>query len=622
MKTTHGNKLNSSSGGASIVEEWSSKDPYYLHGKDVLKELKEEGFRLLAWSKDLQDSARKSGTKLQIVPKAENVERVHKIENRLEPIEDTSYEQPPVVATSTFNLQETPAGTPSVREPFYYPPDMSHSDINRAILNLGGLPSNKSRFGSLHALEGNAPKDTSACTHVSPQYAHLLTVLQHKYTTLLRKFEEVNEQRMSYIEGIREYQAKLDNARALLQMHQKEFERVAKRAHELEEKNEELLLQVQELSHRSDSGDSPKNDDEDGSTHYDEEEKNERASVREKVVEVVYDDARGEGNGKKTNDLEEELNEKQKESERLHKSLELLRADMKKNMFELESGIQALYMYMLNATEVIRAAVEDEDEQNTIRKAFTVYDVLKNAVEAVGKLDVEPALENLEDDLRLGFRKQMNEMMETFAELGLKEPECRGCKDLKEKLKKVETDRSRLRNLMNRASGRGKDVGYKLQNLVYMEKLKKPVKVQLLKVGIFRNKFVDASIFIKGKTLVIKRKMGIKIQLTDILRVNFGYESLGYSKYANIIGGYPWNFFTICTKKGYLHFYDPVDSTLELWIAGINHIAGHSFANTEKDVRIRRVRMKILYHARLKGIPLHKLWIKAIRKAAAAGDYK
>ncbi|AFZ79763.1 hypothetical protein BEWA_026120 [Theileria equi strain WA] len=593
MKTNEGT-LDSSSGGFSMSEGTSSKDPYSLYGKDILKELKEEGSRLLAWSRELQNSARKSGTTLQVVPKVEKEEKIHRIENKLEPIEDTSYEQK---QATPFSLQGTPVDTPCAGEQFYYPLDMHHSDISRTISSLGGgTSSGSSKFGSINTLEEsvqNIPNFPPA----NPQYAHLLAVLQHKYTTLLRKFEEVNEQRMSYIEGIREYQAKLDNARSLLQMHQQEFERVAMRAKELEDVRIELLNQLKEAKDVKETVATIQVDNEE--------------PVKE-ICEDVHETKEEE-----TGEVEQQSKEKQKELDELYKTLEVFKSDVRAKVQSIENGLQALYMHMLNATEVVKATADE-----TATQAPTIYENIKGAINAAEKIPVEPALERLEDDLKLGFRKQLKEMMNAFAEIGLKEPDCQGCIESEKKIKQIEYERCRLKNMINRTSNRNKDVSQNLKNLIYTEKLKKPIKVQLLKIGLFKNKFVDASIFIKGKMLIIKRKMGIQIKLSDIIGVNFGYDSIGYSKYADMITGFPWNFFTICTKKGYLHFYNPVDSTLELLVAGLNLIAGQSTANNEKDVRIRRTRMKILYHAKLKGMPLHKLWIQAIRKAAAAGAYR
>ncbi|UVC54732.1 hypothetical protein MACJ_003702 [Theileria orientalis] len=103
------------------------------------------------------------------------------------------------------------------------PPVDSSSPIQGDLLSPGGntTPSNNARnFDQFQLNSLDTSQLAKEFPHLSGQndVHRLLMILYNNYKFVLKKYEELNEQKLSYIEGLKEYQYKLDNSNYLIQL--------------------------------------------------------------------------------------------------------------------------------------------------------------------------------------------------------------------------------------------------------------------------------------------------------------------------------------------------------------------------------------------------------------------
>ncbi|BAM40597.1 conserved hypothetical protein [Theileria orientalis strain Shintoku] len=159
-----------------------------------LDQLREEGCKLIQWSDDL---------KHQLPPNSVT---------------------PPNSGTSPCSKGLTsPAGHQNSLSPFPNPAVGSSSPMQADLSFPGGSNTPAHSVRNFNQFQLNS-LDTSQLAKEFPHLsgngdAHrLLMILYNNYRFVLKKYEELNEQKLSYIEGLREYQYKLDNSNYLIQL--------------------------------------------------------------------------------------------------------------------------------------------------------------------------------------------------------------------------------------------------------------------------------------------------------------------------------------------------------------------------------------------------------------------
>ncbi|GFE55176.1 hypothetical protein BaOVIS_025800 [Babesia ovis] len=457
-------------------------------------------------------------------------------------------------------------------------------------------------------IQNNAPPAIAATRE---GYREMLVSLQQKYNVVLRMFEEINEQRMSYIEGMQELQGHLDNARSVMQLQKAEIDRLSSRA----EYHESVAHQVANDLQRC----------------------NEALSERmrqeaELVNEIQEKQARIER-------LEADMAEQQLSVDSLTKRLEKAQfmpaisdnAEFKDCEYTYNQAIKALWDLVSKLGDSTLEELELEklttnaEETASLRYLETLFNMpltsqlltiyrQRFAIESRFQNDVRQLREANDREIEL-TNERAKQLIDTYA--------ARAMKADAENM----TVRSFLQTLLQRQTMR---TSGKVMARI-SKQLRIPTAVMLLEKSVIgRPYFRNTCVRVVGDDLQIGRVKGdnfsIKttIDIKDIFKIDFGFNSTSYILYNTLVVNkyiYPWQFFTIVTKSKEYHFICENDHLLDVLIIGLNlKIFPHRFNVGVVDIsqlRMLKAKTKMHYHCMKNNISHRRMWLNAIKKTIA-----
>eukprot|EP00371_Babesia_bovis_P003593 XP_001612240.1 hypothetical protein [Babesia bovis T2Bo] len=387
-------------------------------------------------------------------------------------------------------------------------------------------------------------------------YREMLISLQHKYSVVLRMFEEINEQRMSYVEGIEELQGNLDNARSVLQLQKAEItklnghlsyqENVTKKAlKDLERCNDELS---ESLRHED-----------------------ELKSTLQEKVDVI---------GR----LEADISEQQLSIDQLTKKINELsfmpkikdNTEFADSEFTYEQAIRALWDTMCklenpSLTEVdLKKLIEEGDIEAPLRYLETLYKMpMTNLLFTIYRYRFTIESKYLND-----FR-QMREDAE----------------------RKVEITNERAQQLIDTYAARVIQANAENHSVVA-----------------FLNRLLNRRTIAANSKLMARIDKSIhKIDFG----YNSGSYIL-YHELVDAPDVYPWHFFSIATSAKEYHMICVNDHLLDVLVLGLKQkFISHRFNSGPLDIsqmRLLKAKTKLHYYCMKEGISEHRMWLQAIKK--------
>lgn len=137
--------------------------------------------------------------------------------------DDLKHQLPPNPSTPAHSGSGTlRAGQQNGVSTFPNPAVASSNPVPGDLLALGNKtpPNNARNFNQFQLNSLDTSQLAKEFPHLSGQndVHRLLMILYNNYKFVLKKYEELNEQKLSYIEGLKEYQYKLDNSNYLIQL--------------------------------------------------------------------------------------------------------------------------------------------------------------------------------------------------------------------------------------------------------------------------------------------------------------------------------------------------------------------------------------------------------------------
>ncbi|KAK2195254.1 Pleckstrin homology domain [Babesia duncani] len=584
----------------------------------ILDELKEEGARLLAWSYDLKK--RKDCDVLlntQSEPERDPVRDalLHAFDYQ-DPIKKKEKEKLIAEKSKGLETEKLIGSGPNVAPGVLVYPDVDTTDIVTPVRHM--VPKYKIPL-DVEINESNGHADFMVEAR-DDNYREVLCALQQKYAIILRKFDEVNEQRMSYMEGMDEIQAHLDNSRAVIQLQRHELVASKEKAIELEHKQEHAVAEIKQLKN----------------TLHD-------VSNRERFYSESLD---------KANSQLHELN-----SNLTHATLQI--SDLQQQIVELG------YMPKLPGTieteePIVRytfsEAVDDLHKFHAMLKAAPLENTSVEGVDEWLKNTMSelPALSHLEALYDVAVTKDA--AMIIYNRLSRSEARIQDYKDSFEKQR--ELDESRSRQIIESYAARIHQSNaecFKLksmltslhQNLALTVNRDLPDKHTIGKImakcknpavfGMYVKPFwgkgrfkkcvlmMDKGIIYMGKANSSGEYFKVKstVPISDLTRVNYGYHSHSWTLYAAASGKnktnlFPWQFFTIYTVKREFHLLCASEAVLESWILSLNYqTSDRCFGQSVTDtgaLRLLRAKMKLFHYTKKRGISHRKMWLEAIKK--------
>ncbi|CDR93759.1 hypothetical protein, conserved [Babesia bigemina] len=445
-------------------------------------------------------------------------------------------------------------------------------------------------------------------------YREMLTALQQKYTVVLRMFDEINEQRMSYIEGLHELQGHLDNARSVMQLQKAEIAKLNGRA----QHHEAAARQVAKDLERC----------------------HEALSVR------MRHEAQLEAQVREKDEFIQDL---MSETETLKASVGTLNERIRSLSFMPELAGNAEFAGMsYTYGDAVMELQELINKLSTCDLAQSEFDgmveTLQQKTGALRYLETLikcPLTSNLAD-----FYRQRFILADRFKDEVLKIHE--------DKEKELERNYERTQQLIDTYAARvhqanADSLSARTLLETYVRRttmcaappvstskvaarvakaLRAPVEVMIAErplVGAphFRTTYVrvtdDALNFcrVKAEKLSVKSSVPLK----DIRKLEFGYNSASYIFNHNLVKpgeAFPWHFFTLVTAKREYNMLCTDDTMMDVIYIGINHrIAGQCFMVNVVDIsrmRLLRAKTKLHWHCQTHNITPRRMWLNAIRK--------
>ncbi|ORM41607.1 uncharacterized protein BXIN_2678 [Babesia sp. Xinjiang] len=391
-------------------------------------------------------------------------------------------------------------------------------------------------------------------------YQEMLVSLQHKYSVVLRMFEEINEQRMSYIEGIQELQGHLDNARSVMQLQKAEISRLKSNSEYHESVAREAAKEAEHCTAVL-------------TEHVQHEEQLEN-ELEEKTIYIQQ--------------VETELVEQRESVKALTERIRELgfmpklsdNKEFKDAEYTYSQAIETLWNIMtkLSAPKISEAELESFVSPETASTAPLRY------LETLLKM---PLTTQLVDIYRYRFdmERRFNSDVKRIRE---------------DKDKELERNNERAKQLIDTYAART------LQANAENMAVRAFLQTSLHRCTLRRNGEVVARIE------------------KDIYKIDFGFHSSSYILHHELIKEqdiYPWHFFSITTRTREYNMVCRNDKFLDVLIIGINlkimpkrfsvGIVGIS------QMRLLRAKTKLHYHCMVHNISYHRMWINAIKKTVA-----
>lgn len=460
----------------------------------------------------------------------------------------------------------------------------------------------------------NAPLVANATRE---SYREMLVALQQKYTVIMRMFEEINEQRMSYIEGLRETQGHLDNARSVMQLQKVEITKLrailTSRECTLEGVRDELNhfkeLLEEHVRHETELED----------------------ALQDKQERLNCMAAENSNLNRRIGDLADSL-EKMSFMPTVNGIPEFqdMKFTYRDALRELEEFMTALFSKDLTEEELNNMVEEKKKLTGPLRYMEAVIDI--------------PITDTLVEYYRKRFalEEQYNKKLAIMREE--QEREIQRNREMTQQL--VDTYAARIhqanadslnaKNLLEAYARRAacksaSSVEKSKMNEKILKQLSVCINVYLLdKTMMGKEVFKDISFRVINKVCQLGREKGKEIvpkhefHVKDIQRLDFGIMSSAYILHRNAsksVELLPWQFFTITTNQREYHMGCPNDNLLDVVIIGLNRMmlsTGFMVGALEiSRMRIMRAKMRLHHYCVTNNISHKRMWLNAIDKTVA-----
>ncbi|GBE61082.1 hypothetical protein, conserved [Babesia ovata] len=464
---------------------------------------------------------------------------------------------------------------------------------------------------SVRDICGSAPLVANATRE---GYREMLTALQQKYTVVLRMFEEINEQRMSYIEGLHELQGHLDNARSVMQLQKAEIAKLNDRAQHHEAAARQVAKDLDRchealsarMRHEAQLEDQLREKDEhiEGLVSESEGLKASISSLNERVRSLSFmpklsESAEFAGLSYTYGDAVKELQEL---IDRLS-TCELGQAEFDGMIATLQQKAGAL-RYL----ETLINCPLTSNLADFYRQRFVLADRFKNEVIKIH--------EDKEIELKRNYEKTQ-QLVDTYAA----------------RIHQANADSLSARTLLHTYVRRttmcaAPPVSTSKVAGRVAKQLRSPVAVMIAErplVGAahFRSTYLRVTDNELHFCRIKAEKFSVKttVSLKDIRKLDFGFNSSSYIFHHNLVKPdevFPWHFFTLVTAKREYNLLCTNDNMMDVIYIGLNHrIAGRCFMVNVTDIsrmRLLRAKTKLHWHCLKHNITPRRMWLNAIKK--------
>ncbi|GIX63414.1 uncharacterized protein BcabD6B2_28490 [Babesia caballi] len=448
-------------------------------------------------------------------------------------------------------------------------------------------------------------------------YQEMLVSLQQKYSVVLRMFEEINEQRMSYIEGLHELQGHLDNARSVMQLQKAEIAKL----HSEAGRHEAVAHQVSRDLERCNDALSQR-------VHH---EAKLEAKVREQQATIDRLTAQAADMQASVDSLTERLS-KISFMPKLSAPPEFCDVEYtyEQALRELQDFVKAMCTGDVSEASLDSLVSSLEQGAGPLRYLEAAFDcpLIQQLAEFYRqrfvianrfKDEVLQIQEEKEKELERNYERTQ-QLIDTYA--------ARVHQANAENL----STRSLLQTFARRATMCAPSIDSKSKMAERIsQKLRTPFGVQLGErplVGPFA--FRPSFVCVADGSLQFGRHKGDKfvpksvISLKDVHKVDFGFNSSAYILHNAAVRQphvFPWHFFTIVTGKREYHVVCTENHLVDVLLIGLNlMIAPYRFMVTALDIshmRLLRAKSKLHYYCVKHGISHRRMWLMALRKTAA-----
>ncbi|KAK1937643.1 hypothetical protein X943_003566 [Babesia divergens] len=494
---------------------------------------------------------------------------------------------------TSINLNSTDVVSPipHLEKPISYPLDLSINDFSRS-----------------------APLVTNATRE---SYREMLVALQQKYTVILRMFEEINEQRMSYMEGIQELQGHMDNARSVMQLQKAEITKLRGHIEMCES-----VIQTSEADLK-------------------------QANVL--ISDKIHHEAI----------LENELRDKQECIDSMTAEMSTMQSTIA-NLTQQLSDMSFMPKLVGNsAFQNVRYTYEDAlkelDEliktlEDTAMSEEELNQLVAKKAQETGALRYLETLSTFPITARLvAFYRQRFVIAEKFKHDLLmiresNEKEIERNYEITQQLvntyaarvHQANADSLSVRTLLNHIARRATcnlvnvDPHSKMSERI-TKQLRIPIHVKFFdKPFMGKPCFRDNSLRVLDEVVQIGRIRGSSFipkhsfPVSDIHKVEFGFMSSCYILHQDAVKGLdvkPWQFFTISTHRQEYHMLCTTDTLLDVVVIGLNRmIVHHRFMVNVIDIsrmRLLRAKMRLHHYCAKNNITHCRMWLEAVKKTIA-----